>query len=708
MLHPAQTPHTWFICAPRFSCQHVTHTTTTTTTGITCRPGFGGRDCSICRAGTYSNGGASLQALKPNCTGCPLGLSTLLPAATNVTACSSGYAIYACSRPGKHKGDSPNVHAIQGPPRTLSLTCSSNHLLDRYKAAVHALIHDYVILIIYDASLDHTLSIFPHCPFGSLCAGLRRPDVPPVRARDLWDRRQQQRGDARLSGVPTRHKYNLNGGIQRKHVHTRRWLIPIVIFCLFVCLLAGICSCIIATIMIHTLHAIKQVSRHTCSYELATPSPHAHPPLVPIGVVVCFGKNNANQSTPPDGLGDVIAVSAGQDHSCALTAVNRRVVCWGGSNRVRQLEVPAGLGPVASVSAGDYHTCALTVAGLVRCWGDTSWNKCRVPAVLQHVVAVSAGTVHSCAVTANGSAICWGSLYPTLKVPPNLGPVISIAAGYLATCAVTTARLVRCWGSAPDMSDLGPVRQVTPPSDGLVCALTMDGVVRCKGGNLRYFSRLDGLRAVSTVGAPVGFPVNHACALLESGALRCFVTANVVSDYFGEADVPADLATPGGTLSVSVAPAFTCAIVPKRELQAGQALVPAFVQQDLQHAPPIMTFLLATHVCPLPAELPCRPGFGGRYRCLPCPAGSWSQGGAVYGNPDRLVPPCSPCPTGLGTLSEGASSAEQCVGGPEEMLTDCCPAHTGLRLEPRAASLHEVVAKPLLGVDSMRPCRAHL
>jgi alpha-tubulin suppressor-like RCC1 family protein len=167
--------------------------------------------------------------------------------------------------------------------------------------------------------------------------------------------------------------------------------------------------------------------------------------LTSVGGVKCWGQNNLGQlgdgqtcgafscSTPVDVSGlssGIIAISAGLDHACAVTAT-ATLKCWG-ENSNGQLgdgqvcgtgacTIPvdvAGLTSVQAVAAGGFHTCALHGTGGVSCWGRnldgqlgdgtnmqrTSPVAVSLPAA---ATAIGAGSYHSCAATAEGLR-CWG------------------------------------------------------------------------------------------------------------------------------------------------------------------------------------------------------------------------------------------------------------------------------------------------------------
>ena len=110
----------------------------------------------------------------------------------------------------------------------------------------------------------------------------------------------------------------------------------------------------------------------------------------------------ALSASPLDIPGPFIQVTAGDRHTCALTAT-RRLDCWGGNGDGQSLDQT---GPLRQASAGWKHSCAITMAGAVDCWGSDQYGQGADQS--GDYVQVSAGSGHNCAITATGAADCWG------------------------------------------------------------------------------------------------------------------------------------------------------------------------------------------------------------------------------------------------------------------------------------------------------------
>ena len=180
--------------------------------------------------------------------------------------------------------------------------------------------------------------------------------------------------------------------------------------------------------------------------------------------------------TPVGGLSGATAITVGAYHSCAIIS-DKTAKCWG-ANYDGQLGVGAAVMDVpvtatatavneltdaVSISAGANHTCALTGTGVVKCWGDNVnyqggrvGNETTIPTTVPSLagpVALVSGANHNCAIV--GLDIkCWGSRSngqigdgtgetTPVQTPISIDPVFSQSVAFepLANTTIATTSL---------------------------------------------------------------------------------------------------------------------------------------------------------------------------------------------------------------------------------------------------------------------------
>jgi len=185
-------------------------------------------------------------------------------------------------------------------------------------------------------------------------------------------------------------------------------------------------------------------------------------PTTDTGRVIGFGNSGSNQCIVP-GLNEGYArVSAGLNHSIALTNADGRgsegaVVCWG-NNTLGKASPPANLGLCKGIAAGSSFSVALTTAGTIRCWGDNTKGQCQpnidVPAGY-HIIRIAAGANHGMALLSeaidrplNGLVRVWGdNSLRQISGNPNPSGVKEIAAGWDHCVALKEDGTVLVWGN---------------------------------------------------------------------------------------------------------------------------------------------------------------------------------------------------------------------------------------------------------------------
>jgi len=284
--------------------------------------------------------------------------------------------------------------------------------------------------------------------------------------------------------------------------------------------------------------------------------------LTTAGGVKCWGINGdgalGNNSTiasaiPIDPIGletGVVALSVGYTHACVLTAAGG-VKCWGNNSagqlgdgtqtyRGAPFDVAGLTSGVIAISAGRNHSCAVTDVGGVKCWGENSSGQLGNNSIvdsffpvdvsgLSGVKSLSVALNLSCALTIDGSVKCWGNVIGDAGshlTPANMtgwqSGVTAISTGDSFACALLNGSGIQCVGgnfngalgdgtnitttTPVNVSGLASGAIAVSAGDGHACAKTIDGEVKCWGvnqfGQLGNNSKINSNVPVNVISAP--------------------------------------------------------------------------------------------------------------------------------------------------------------------------------------------------------------
>lgn len=209
------------------------------------------------------------------------------------------------------------------------------------------------------------------------------------------------------------------------------------------------------------------------------------------GTVVCWGHDLLGQlgdgtagvsrhtPAPVTGLSGVVALGSGALHTCALKN-DGTVSCWGsnyssqlGNGNTEEIRatpvIASGLSNVVALSMGSLHSCALKADSTVACWGDNAdgqlgdgtFESRAVPTAvtgLTGAAALGSAGHYSCALKADRTVACWGdnssgqlgdNSTASRNTPVAVGSltdVVALAAGDYSNCALKGDGTMACWG----------------------------------------------------------------------------------------------------------------------------------------------------------------------------------------------------------------------------------------------------------------------
>jgi cysteine-rich repeat protein len=287
-------------------------------------------------------------------------------------------------------------------------------------------------------------------------------------------------------------------------------------------------------------------------------------------------------------------VSAGDVYTCAVLE-DDTLRCWGfagggrlgynNDNNIGDNETPASAGPVPvgigveQVAAGSSHTCARLIDGNIRCWGNNNQGllgygnlnnvggSVGVPITTAGNVDVGAattllslGATLTC-VTTSTDVRCWGNSgslgygntdsigddeTPSSRGGISMGSVTSLDSGAAHSCVIVGGN-ISCWGdNNAGQLGRGNTQIIGDNETAVFQALSLGGSA-----------------------AQVSAGVSHTCAVLTTGAVRCWgrglngvlgnLSAETIGDNGGEMP-PADVALGVGAVQVSAGTVHTCIV----------------------------------------------------------------------------------------------------------------------------------------------------
>lgn len=354
---------------------------------------------------------------------------------------------------------------------------------------------------------------------------------------------------------------------------------------------------------------------HTCALTVA-------------GALECYGVNDEGQAASAPG--PFAAIGAGEEHTCALRIEQTTTLCWGRDD-AGQSTPPAGPPPVteqatfdltvgpptitpptlptgtygtsynASLSSnppgatwsvvsgtlpaglfvmsdtgavrgtpttvgtsdpvtvearwtsrfdelvgGNTHTCGLLETRAVQCWGANAYGQATDQA--GPYTTITAGYGHTCGLTPAGAADCWGSNMTGQSVD-QVGPYTDIAAGLGQTCAIRQSDgSADCWGEnilGHGTDQPGPFTAIASGATHN-CALTPAGAADCWGSN-SHGQSADQVGPFTAIAAGS----YHTCALTTTGDLDC---------WGSNAGNQAPPLQPGPFVAIATGDYHTCAV----------------------------------------------------------------------------------------------------------------------------------------------------
>lgn len=261
------------------------------------------------------------------------------------------------------------------------------------------------------------------------------------------------------------------------------------------------------------------------------------------------------------------------------------------------------------LTVGNFNACYILESTAMKCWGynngnigDGTTNDATTPQDvigLTGVTAVSTGQT-VCATTALGGLRCWGASHVNGSLNESVlanelpdifaSGVVMASVGGGSACAVLTGGELKCWGrnlrgqlgdgttndSLTPISVTGLTSGVTSVSVGDVhaCALLDSGAVKCWGeggsgqlgnGSSSSASTPTQVQGLTSGVVAISSGMDFSCALLDDGSVKCWGRGleGQIGDAFNNfVLVPTQVSgLSGGVVAISAGDTHACALL---------------------------------------------------------------------------------------------------------------------------------------------------
>lgn len=233
-----------------------------------------------------------------------------------------------------------------------------------------------------------------------------------------------------------------------------------------------------------------------------------------------------------------VAITADGAHTCVILEPGRQVRCWGSLGSRPFPDAPEAA--FSRIDAGDFDVCGLRADnGEPVCWGLGADGIRHAPArvAFSHL---SVGSGNACAVrSTDGVVECWGRDDSGQSSPPQDRSFASVSNARFTTCGVVSPNgEALCWGGGEEapwnpVSPEVPLRSISNAAF-LSCGVRReDSRLSCWDDFLPGDAQVVGQPPTDTPLVDVSVGTNHACAVLDDGAVQCWG-----ENDDGECDVP--------------------------------------------------------------------------------------------------------------------------------------------------------------------------